>query len=109
MVATWDSVGVTLGAGVADDGTGAADEGAGAADDGAGAVLAAWDSAGEELTGEEEGGATMVPVFCGGATHRVQIVMVEVTLTVESSVTTLMAVVPPWVIVLETGQLVTVV
>lgn len=47
MVATWDSVGVTLGAGVADDGTGAADEGAGAADDGAGAVLAAWDSAGE--------------------------------------------------------------
>lgn len=41
--------------------------------------------------------------------QRVQTVMVEVTLMVETSVTTLMAVLPPWVTVLDTGQLVTVV
>lgn len=95
MVATWDSLGAELG-------VGAVDEGAGAADKGAGAVLATWDSAGTA-------GGAIEPVFSGGATHRVQIVMVEVTFTVESSVTRLTMVLPPWLIVLETGQLVTVV
>lgn len=126
--ATWDSAGAEIcagaadegaegagaadegaeGAGTADEGAGAAEEVAGAAEEGpAGTVLATWDSAGAELAAG--GGGAMEPVFCGGATHLVQIVMVEVTFTVDSSVTTLIAVLPPWVRVLETGQLVTVV
>lgn len=74
-----------------------------------GEVAGAGGGAGGADAGEDAGIAGVFVGVCGGATHLVQTVMVLVRTFVESTVATWTEVVPAWVSVLVTGQLVTVV